>query len=98
MQTKPVQLQCDVYCRWDGNDTRYRLYVNDELFTERTWIWGGKEYYLEEIITIEAPVGLYEIKYELVEPTQSKLGIKNMQVISGTARLHKNQTLEILSS
>jgi hypothetical protein len=96
MQTKSVQLQCDVHCKWDGNDTRYRLYVNDELFTERSWIWGNKEYYLEELIPIEAPAGLYEIKYELVQPTQSKLVIKNMQVIKGNARLHKNQTtLEI---
>jgi hypothetical protein len=96
MQTKSVQVQCDVYCKWDGSDTRYRLYVNDELFTERSWIWRGKEYYLEEVITIEALPGLYEIKYELLEPTQNKLGIKNMRVISGNATMHKNQTtLEI---
>jgi len=96
MQTKSIQVQCDVYCRWDGNDTRYRLYVNDELFTERSWIWNDKEYYLEEVITIEAPPGQYEIKYELLEPTHSKLGIKNMRVTSGTATVHKNQTtLEI---
>jgi hypothetical protein len=96
MQTKSVQVQCNVYCKWDGSDTRYRLYVNDELFTERSWIWGGKEYYLEEVITIEALPGLYEIKYELLEPTQNKLGIKNMRVISGNATMHKNQTtLEI---
>ena len=96
MQTKSVQVQCDVYCKWDGSDTRYRLYVNDELFTERSWIWRGKEYYLEEVITIEALPGLYEIKYELLEPTQNKLGIKNMRVISGNATVHKNQTtLEI---
>lgn len=96
MQTKSVQVQCDVYCRWDGNDTRYRLYVNDELFTERSWIWNDKDYYLEEIITIEAPPGRYEIRYELLEPTHSKLGIKNMRVTSGTATVHKNQTtLEI---
>ena len=98
MQTKSVQVQCDVYCKWDGSDTRYRLYVNDELFTERSWIWGGKEYYLEEVITIEALPGQYEIKYELLEPTHSKLGIKNMRVTSGTATIHKNQTtLEIPS-
>ena len=96
MQTKSVQVHCDVYCKWDGNDTRYRLYVNDELFTERSWIWSGKEYYLEEIITIEAPPGQYEIKYELVTPTHSELGIKNMQVTNGDARLHKHFKLEIL--
>ena len=98
MQTKSVQVQCDVFCKWDGEDTRYRVYVNDELFTERSWIWGGEEYYLEEVITIEAPPGQYEIKYELLEPARSKFGIKNMRVIGGNATIHKNQTtLEILS-
>jgi len=98
MQTKSVQIQCDVFSKWDGTDTRYRVYVNDELFTERSWIWSGKEYYLEEIITIEAPPGQYEIKYELLAPATSEIKVKNMQVISGTAVIHKNQTtLEILS-
>jgi hypothetical protein len=74
------------------------VYINNELFTERSWIWSGKEYYLEEVITIEAPPGQYEIKYELLEPTHCKLAIKNTQVISGTATIHKNQTtLEIPS-
>ena len=99
MQTKSVQVQCDVYCRWDGNDTRYRLYVNDELFTERSWIWNGKDYYLEEVIAIEAGPGLYKIRYELLEPTNSKLKIRNMRVASKNAAIHEDQTtLEIPSS
>lgn len=97
MQTKAVQVQADVYCMWDGSDTRYRLYVNNELFTERTWIWPAQEYFLQEVISIEAPPGLYEIKYDLLQPTQSQLKIKNVQVIGGQAKLHENQTtLEIL--
>lgn len=97
MHTKSVQVQADVHCKWDGNETRYRLYVNKELFTERSWIWPAKDYFLQEVITIEAPPGLYEIRYELLQPTESRLKVKNLQVISGTARLHENEnTLEIL--
>jgi hypothetical protein len=99
MQTKSVQVHCDVYCKWDGNDTRYRLYINDELFTERTWIWPGKDYYLEEVIPIEAPPGLYKIRYELLEPTGSKLKLRNMRVATKNAAIHEDQiTLEIPSS
>jgi len=99
MQTKSVQVHCDVYCKWDGNDTRYRLYVNDELFTERSWIWSGKDYYLEEVISIEAPPGLYKIRYELLEPTGSKLKIRKIRVTSKNAAIHEDQiTLEIPSS
>lgn len=98
MQTKSIQILCDVYCKWDGNDTRYRLYVNNELFTERSWIWNGKDYYLEEAIPIEAVPGLYNIRYELVEPCGSKLKIKNMRVASKNAIMHTDQTtLEIPS-
>ena len=99
MQIKSVQVHCDVYCKWNGDDTRYRLYINDELFTERSWIWSGKDYYLEEVITINAPPGLYKIKYELLEPTSNKLKIKNMRVASKNAMIHEDQiTLEIPSS
>ena len=99
MQTKSVQVQCDVYCKWDGSDTRYRLYVNDELFTERSWIWNCKDYYLEEVIAIEAPPGLYKIRYELLEPSNRKLKIRNMRVTSKNAAIHEDQiTLEIPSS
>ena len=98
MQTKSVQVHCDVYCKWNGSDTRYRLYVNDELFTERSWIWNGKDYYLEEVVTIEALPGLYKIKYELLAPTDSKLKIKNMRVTTKNAAILEDQTtLEILS-
>jgi hypothetical protein len=96
MQTKSVQVHCDVYCKSDGNDPRYRLYVNDEMFTERTWIWNCKEYYLQEVIPIEAPPGLYKIRYELLEPTGSKLKIKNIRAVGDQARIQKDQiTLEI---
>ena len=98
MQTKSVQVHCDVYCKWNGSDTRYRLYVNDELFTERSWIWSGKDYYLEEVISIEAPPGLYKIRYELLEPTGSKLKIRKIRVTSKNAAIHEDQiTLEIPS-
>lgn len=97
MQTKSVQISCDVHCEWNGSDTRYRLYVNDELFTERSWIWNSKDYYLEEIVTIEAVPGMYNIKYELVQPTHCQLQARNIRVIRGQARLHQDQnTLEIL--
>jgi hypothetical protein len=40
MQTEFVMAVCDVYVKWkQGDPPRYRCYVNDELFTERSWIW-----------------------------------------------------------
>ena len=51
MQTEFVIAKCDVYCKWTGPYPRYRCYVNDELFSERTWIW--QDVYLEENLQIQ---------------------------------------------
>ena len=32
----------DLFCD-KGNEPRYRLYVNNELFTERTYVWARKK-------------------------------------------------------
>jgi hypothetical protein len=83
MKTKSVQIHCDVYCKWNGNDTRYRLYVNDELFAERTWLW--KDEYLEELLQISAPAGTYKIKYELVPPFTGNIKVKKYVIEYGPA-------------
>ena len=57
-----VRVLADVHCDC-APDQRpiYRLYVNDELFTERTWIW--ENVYLEEVIPILAEPGDYVVRY-----------------------------------
>ena len=66
MDTKLIQVHCDVECFRRGViDPKYRIYVNNELFTERTWIFNDDQY-LEEMLQIDAPTGKYLIKFELV--------------------------------
>jgi len=93
MSTKFVRVVCDVTCGWSGTPPRYRAYVNDELFTERTWIWTDS--YLEELLQIQAPPGKYIIRYELVDPDSARLKVKNIRVEAGDAVVGKN-ILEIL--
>lgn len=93
MQTHYVRLMCDIYCNYDERSPRYRVYINDELFAERTWIWN--DVYLEESIQIEARPGLYPIRIELVEPEVGKLKVKNMRIDAGPAVLRKGDLLEI---
>jgi hypothetical protein len=94
MQTHYVRILCDIHCKFDERGTRYRIFVNDELFTERTWIWTDR--YLEESLQIDARPGLYPIRFELVEPDVGKLKVKNLRVDHGPAVLHKDNILEIL--
>jgi hypothetical protein len=76
-----VRVFSDVYCDWEGLPPDYRVYVNDELFTERTFIWTNC--YLEEMLQIQAPPGEYTIRYELVQPCLAQLTIKNQRVDLG---------------
>lgn len=90
MDPKSVQVLCDVHCDWEGLSPIYRVYVNDELFAERTWIWD-ENIYLEEMLQISAPPGEYEIRYELVPPFLANLRVENMRVSMGDAAIKNNK-------
>ena len=94
MLDKFVKVICDVDCEWREISPRYRVYVNDELFTERTWIW--RQSYLEEMLQISAPPGLYYIRFELLNSEPSRLATCNMRVESGDARIVDGNIVEIL--
>ena len=94
MQTEFVMAVCDVYVKWkQGDPPRYRCYVNDELFTERSWIW--REQYLEEYIPIQAVPGFYTIRYELVEPEYARIKIHNLRVDTGPAIIDREGRVQI---
>lgn len=83
-----VKVLCDVYCDWQGPDPVYRIYVNDEMFTERTFSWP--DCFLEEMIQIEAEPGNYDIRYEVVSPGLVQLRTENMRVDFGPATIKGN--------
>ncbi len=82
MNTHDVTVQCDVNMTWTGPHPRYRVWVNDELFTERTWIWS-EDYYLEEVIPIKAAAGQYQIRYEVIDPGYASVKVRNWQTVAG---------------
>lgn len=70
----------------------YRVYVGDELFVERRYLYDCK--YLEEIMPIEAPPGTYNINCILLPHDNAKLKIKDLYIQSGSATVN-GYTLEI---
>jgi len=84
-----VRVLCDVNCEWESFPPTYRAYVNDELFTERTYLWS--ECYLEELLQIEAEPGEYTIRYELVPPHLARLSVSNIRIDHGPATVENNQ-------
>ena len=89
-----VRVVCNLTCKWEGLAPTYRVYVNDELFTERTWSWTDSTY-LEEQIQIEAEPGEYKISYELVPPNLAELVICQPVVDYGPATIDGNGVLRI---
>lgn len=94
METKFVRAVFDINCEWDGLPPCYRVFVNGELFTERTWIWTDS--YLEEILQIQALPGKYNITLEPVEPTLARFTISNRRIEHGEAHWISDDCLEIL--
>ena len=92
METVFVKAVFDINCKWAGQDPSYRVFVNDELFTERTWPWNGQ--YLEEILQIQACPGQYHIQLKPVH-SHSKFTVTNHRIEHGPARWIDNEHLEI---
>ena len=83
-----IRVFFDVHCEWTGQAPIYRVYVNDELFTERTY--NFTDAYLQEMLQIEAPHGNYQINCELVPPAFAKLRVENMHVDFGPGTIKGN--------
>ena len=92
MDKKFVRVLCDLDCAWEGLPPVYRVYVNDELFAERTWTWNNV--YLEELLQIEAEPGEYQLRWDLVPPHLARLKVRNIRVDFGPGVI-ENNTLRI---
>jgi len=93
MQTEFVIAKCDIYCRWTGPHPKYRCYVNNELFSERTWIWN--DVYLEESLQIQAAPGRYSVRVELVDSNHASIVVRNLSISSGSAVIANDGSIEI---
>ena len=58
-----AKVEFDLYCDWKKKPPNYRLYINHELFNERTYIWQGTKY-LTEVLQMHAVPGTYTIRIE----------------------------------
>ena len=93
METVFVKAVFDIDCTWEGPNPAYRVFVNDELFTERTWLW--QEEYLEELLQIYAPPGTYDFKWEAVAPAQAEIEVKNLRIHTGPAGAYITDDLKL---
>ena len=81
------------------NPFRYRAYVNNELFAERTWIWTSTTY-LEENFQIQAAPGVYSIRFETVDSDCISIKVRDHRVITVPGRIidYQGQTAVEISN
>lgn len=93
VNTQFVKVLIDIHCEWYDQAPSYRIYVNDELFAERTFIW--RDQYLTEMLQIEAAAGIYSVQIKPIEKILGKFTVKNYQIEHGPAQWISDGILEI---
>ncbi len=94
MANKFVSINFDLHCDWKRVPPVYRVYVNNELFTERTYIWGGTQY-LKEMLQLNAPAGKYTVRVDNLGDADCVFKIRNMTVETGPAQVLDSKTFEV---
>ena len=67
-----VKVTMDVYCqRKSDENPGYRVFVNNDLLTERTWIWPAYEVYIKEnlIVDLDSKNNKIELKSIGIDPS-----------------------------
>lgn len=80
VDTTFVKLNVDLKCQWEGLEPDYRIYIDDEMFTERTYRWNDP-FYLREILQVEAvPNTEYLVQLKPVGPQLADFNFTNPRV------------------
>lgn len=78
---KTVELSADVYCYTKEHDyPRYRIYLDDELITERTFSWSSVDTYVEEHGLLTLSDGPHVLRVESVTTHPGRFILKNIKI------------------
>ncbi len=89
-----VQMRIDVHTAYIGRgaDPRYRLYINDELFSERCYRFESNMYLTEQLF-IKKQAGTYRIRIESISDFRFKL--RNLRCKYGTAQIINDEVFKL---
>ena len=80
MIVRQAELVIDVHCQYGGQSPRYRIYVDNDLITERSFIWSSVKQYIEEHIIVNVQPGQHSIRIENVDPDLGIITAKNLRL------------------
>ena len=89
-----VQMRIDVHHTKIGRngEPRYRLYINDELFSERCYRFES-DMYLTEQLFVTKKEGTYRIRIESISDFTYKL--RNLRCKYGTAQVINDEVFKL---
>jgi hypothetical protein len=73
------KITADVYGHQFDQVPRYRIYVDQDLITERDFIWPGHEVFVRENIVVNLAPGNHKIRIEQIG-TNCKVLMKNITI------------------
>jgi hypothetical protein len=73
------KLEVDVHAHWNNNPPVYRLYVNDEMLTERTFGWVSYQFYITEHMYCDLETGVHTLRLENLD-SESRFELLNFKV------------------
>jgi len=74
-----VSLQAEIRCAGQAPEAVYRIYVGDNLMTERTWIWGTG-IGINEHVHVDLHIGQGKFRLEPVNCSNSNFTIHNFKI------------------
>ena len=78
-----VVMSVDIYCdNSHGKHPYYRLWVDNELLTERTWVWPTYEIFIQENIEVDIEPGEHHIRIDNCG-SKTNFDLKNL-IVDGT--------------
>lgn len=75
-----VHIAFELWCDWTDDAPVYRVYVDNHLMTERTYIFNNKELFIEEHVPLMTTAGKHYLKIENLNPKTAKFTIKNFKI------------------
>lgn len=76
---KQVELTCEVFIIEEAENQSYRLYIDDNLITERTWIWSA-QYRIKEHVYVDIEPGEHTIRVESVDKKFTKFFVNALHL------------------
>lgn len=88
---REVPISFNVYCKWDVTPPVYRIYVDDDLLTERTYIWNNSEHYIKEHILVNLEPGVHSLRVVHVDSEINRFKFYNLKINDAPVALVNNQ-------